>query len=96
MRELEIRVESSDNSTGSRVYENGRKGMWHYGYPDKSLIQLYAQSIKRSDPEGGTITVMHTHKEAEVHHIDPCPTNHTNVVDDFMGGTVCMDCKVVW
>ena len=93
---IEIKDERSSNSSGHRIYIDGKKGMWHYGPCDNTTLSVYSRRIQKDSPSGGKIIYPGWRGELKELIIDGCPTNHANVVDDFMGGSVCLDCRAVW
>lgn len=96
---IEIRPEAGNHTgaVGHRVWIDGVKGNWHYGPSDRTTISIMQRHIQAYSKDGGEIIDYDTYnKKPKIHIVDPCPTNHANLSDDFMGGTVCLDCRAVW
>ena len=67
---------------------------WEYSLSYLSTIKQMLK-LELLAHGGGTIKV-ERFGSVETITVDPCPTNHANMRDDFMGGMVCMDCRCVW
>ena len=84
---------------GHTVTIDDGEPQWHYGSCDRTTISVFTRHIQAHSDVGGTIVnhdVFPRGKPPVTIEIPACPTGHENVVDDFMGGSVCLDCKAVW
>lgn len=97
---VEIRPDSSGytGTRGHRIHIDGDKGQWHYGVSDRGTISMMTRHIQRNSKNGGKIIDYDVFgkKKPKEYIVEGCPTNHARVRDDFMGGSVCLDCKAVW
>lgn len=95
--EYELHFEPKHGMVGYDTYKNGEKVDWSAA-GSATMVSMLRRNIQRdvSADEGGTITVIGYSGKDEVYEVDPCPTKHARISDDFMGGSVCLDCKAVW
>lgn len=92
----ELRGRSSGNLFGYDIIKNGKRIEWS-GASERLLVSSLTHQIMRESTEGGKIITYDPYTQKPVEqHVEPCPTNHANTSDDFMGGTICLDCKVGW
>jgi hypothetical protein len=92
----EFKSEPFMGNIGHREYKNSKKGQWHWGVADNTTISVYSRAIQREAKFGGRIIIVKSWGEDKVIDIEPCPTGHANIVDDFMGGSLCKDCRANW
>lgn len=96
MVEYEIKRENSwFGESGFGIYKNGERIDWSLAGL-QTIISNLKRIILASSKDGGKIILAETWWEERNIFVEPCPTNHARVVDDFMGGDVCLDCKAVW
>jgi len=96
---IEIRREigSYGGSYGHRVSIDGNDGQWHYGPADRTTISVYRRHILAHSKDGGKIVNYDTRSgKPQTTVVEGCPSGHKRAVDDFMGGTVCLDCHACW
>lgn len=92
--DYEVRPESSYGLFGYRTFTEGEPVSWD-ACGLRTLVSSLSRSIQRESRSGGTIVVKER-GQPEVVWVDPCPTGHANLKDDFMGGTLCADCRAMW
>ena len=92
---MEVEMKLEGDVFGHAIYVDGKHSSWHIGSIDNASIFWCKQLILKRG-EGGTITYPDWRDDPVVVEVEPCPTNHGNIGDDFMGGSFCRDCKAHW
>lgn len=80
---------------GCTIFKEGKKTNFYSG-TIKQIAPLLERSIQAQSLDGGVIQCFPSNKEAYDIEVQGCPTGHAHVVDDYMGGTLCRDCKAMW